>query len=170
MDLFGRKRVMAVDVAVANIRPLIASVQQTRGIPIGFWEDDYVLGFIGSMISFNLRAASRGSLSPHDEGLALSDVFSQVTNLNGQEIVQRYSARIRAVFLPTPDTGSEFYRGSDNAAVIWGYGGRILRNEEQNPAVNAAKALSTGQAQWVGGSDRELIAANLLGLFRVSCG
>jgi hypothetical protein len=63
IQMFGSKRRKAVRAAVDNIRPIIGIIQYNYGIPAGFWQDEYSMGFFGFLISFHMQRASRGALS-----------------------------------------------------------------------------------------------------------
>jgi hypothetical protein len=138
--MFGLKRKLAVQAAIDNVRPLIGTLQQYKGIPVGFWQDPYVIGFIGSLIVYHMNLASSGSLSnsnlsTEDKGRGLFEVFTTLSNINGLGITRNYTE-----LLTTRDP--EFLRGSHNAAVVMGYAMNNLTNEDDHQALMEAKAVA----------------------------
>lgn len=110
--MFGRNRRLATKHTVDAMRPLIAIVQSLYGIPPGFWRDDFVLGFMGFMVSFHVNFTSGRTLSTADKGYLLADVFTALSNMNGAEISRDYTHRA-TLAANNPD----FERGADNAAI-----------------------------------------------------
>jgi hypothetical protein len=109
--MFGSRRRKAVRAAVDNIRPIIGIIQYNYGIPSGFWQDEYLLGFFGFLIGFHLQRAAGGVLSQTDKGQGLADAFTELSNINGAAIARHFTT------LALAET-EDFTRGSDNAALI----------------------------------------------------
>jgi hypothetical protein len=90
--MFGSKRRKAVRAAVDNIRPIIGIIQYNHGIPAGFWQDEYLLGFLGFLIGFHMQRASGGALSQTEKGQGLADAFTELSNINGAAIARQFTA------------------------------------------------------------------------------
>jgi hypothetical protein len=150
--MFGSRRRKAVRTAVNNIRPIIGIMQYNYGIPAGFWQDEYLVGFFGFLISLHMQRAAGDALSQMDKGLGLADSFTEISNINGAAIARQYST---LAFAKTED----FKRGADNAALIALYSIGALRNESDNEHVKEAKHIVKKLG---GGNDRAQIAGILL--------
>lgn len=111
-NMFGRNRRLATEHTIAAVRPLIAVFQYHNGLPAGFWQDEFVIGFVGFMISFHANYTSGRKLSQEDKGFLLCDVFTALSNMNGQAIGQEYT-RLAMLTDKSPD----FEKGADNAAI-----------------------------------------------------
>jgi hypothetical protein len=148
--MFGNKRRNAIKVAVENIRPLLATYQHTYGTPAHFWTDDFVLGFVGYLAAYHMHHATQGTLSQVDKGHGLSEVLTQLSNLNGMELAKRFTEHVA-------EDSPAFAKGGDNAAVIASYIRGTLRNEDMNEDVQRAKKTLEG----TGKSDRSSVAAIL---------
>lgn len=110
--MFGRNRRLATEHTIAAVRPLIAVFQYHNGLPAGFWQDEFVVGFIGFMIGFHANHTSGRKLSQTDKGFLLRDVFTALSNMNGQAIGSEF-ARLAMLKDKSPD----FEKGCDNASV-----------------------------------------------------
>lgn len=134
--MFGSTRRKAVAQTVENLKPFIGSYQHGYGIPVGFWQSPYVIGFVGFLIGLNVNMASRGALSQQDKGQALLDVFSALSHENGAAIARRYT---ELVFAKEP----EFELAADNAMVFGGYALGILKDEDSHPTIVRIKEQTT---------------------------
>ncbi|MFC5354514.1 hypothetical protein [Azospirillum himalayense] len=133
--MFGIKRRAATKATVENIRPLVGLIQYTYGLPAGFWQDEYVIGFFGFTIGFNLKAAANGRLSDEDIGFGLSEVFTQLSNINGAEIARHYT---HLAFHKSDD----FKSGAENAALMCFFTYGILKDEDNYSSVREAKTFA----------------------------
>jgi hypothetical protein len=152
IQMFGSKRRKAVRVAVDNIRPIIGIIQYNYGIPAGFWQDEYLLGFFGFLIGFHMQRVSGGTLSQTDKGQGLADAFTEISNINGAAIARQFTT---LAFAETED----FKRGGDNAALIAFYTIEALKNESENEHVKEAKQIMEKLGE---GNDRAQIAGILM--------
>lgn len=142
-----RKRAEAA--AIDSVRPLLGTLHAAGlGIPHGFWESPYVLGYISYVMAFFMNQATEGKASPTVRGYAQIAAFTTLSNLNGAAIASR-SADL--AFARDP----EFNMGADDAALIIAYDARALLNEGQNPYV--MRASDNGKIR-----DRTLIGAILM--------
>ena len=150
--MFGSKRRKAVRAAVDSITPIIGIIQYNYGIPAGFWQDEYLLGFFGFLIGFHMQRASGGALSQTEKGQGLADAFTEISNINGAAIARQFTA---LAFAETED----FKRGGDNAALIAFYTIGALKNESDNEHVKEAKQIVEKLGE---GNDRAQIAGILM--------
>jgi hypothetical protein len=111
-------------------------------VPARFWSEPYIVGFFQLMISHHLKLATGGRLAGEDMGLALTDVFTALSNMNGVAIVRR------GLELATAND-SDFNRAADDAAAICYYQMRVLKNETDHPLVKVATrmAIASGKAK-----------------------
>lgn len=86
--IFRRK--VAKSTAQLAQQPL-AIFQVQFGIPVGFWQEPFVLGSFGSMIGTLASIISNGRLSETDKVLVLEDTFSKLSNLNGKSITGHFA-------------------------------------------------------------------------------
>ncbi len=152
--MLGIKRKRAVRQVVHDLQRVIGSIQHLHGLPAGFWTHDFVVGFVGTAAGVIFAGAR---LSTKDKGYALAEVFSLLSGLNGADIARHYVA--------AGDNESDDFRdGADNAAVVSFYMAGILKKEEQNESVVAARKLAEATALDRGDSevDRAAVAGCLI--------
>jgi hypothetical protein len=131
--LFTNSREKASRAAVEAIRPMIATLQHSIGLPAGFWIDPYAIGFVHFMIVWHAKLATHGKITGADLGFVLSDAFTALSNMNGVEIVRHSN---------TLENDPDFNRGADDAAAIAFYSVRNLKNEMQHDLVKRATAIA----------------------------
>ena len=153
--MFGHKRRKAAKAAVEAIQPIVGTFQHHYGLPAGFWQDPYVVGFIGFMIGHHAKTATHGKITGEEYGLAIGDAFSELSNLNGAKIMERYEN-----FALADPKIPDFERGADNSATICYYVMGILKNEAENEHVLAAKKMAEREGS--GPTDRQRIASYML--------
>ncbi len=110
--MFGRGRRKTTAHVVEEIRPLIAVYQHLYGLPAGFWHDEFVLGFIGFLISFHTNVTSKYKLSAEEKGYLLYDTFGALSHMNGKAIADEY-VRLASSHPKDP----MFEQGADNAVA-----------------------------------------------------
>jgi hypothetical protein len=135
--MFGRKRRKVVEHVTAALRPLVGTVQHTHGIPPRFWQDHFVLGFFHFMIAFHLKFTSGAELSLEDKGRVVSEVFTNLSNMNGVAI-----GRSATNLVTASPKSSEFESGCDNASVMAYYTYGMLKDADSNPHVLKAKEMA----------------------------
>jgi hypothetical protein len=94
------------------MQPMIGVVSSIYGIPSGFWQDDFVLGFLFLTASFHINHTSGIALSQEDKGQVLVDVFSRLSNMNGSAIVREAT---NAAY--EGERRPKFKKGGDNAHI-----------------------------------------------------
>ncbi|KYK47325.1 hypothetical protein A1D31_31675 [Bradyrhizobium liaoningense] len=129
--LFKSHRKVGAEAAVNAIRPLIATIQHNQGLPSSFWTNYYILGFFTFTAGHHIKLATRGSIKDAELSAAVGDALTTVSNLNGQELVQR-------TIQMSHNDEFDFNRDADDAAAICFYTMRILKNEAEHPLVTMA--------------------------------
>ena len=147
LGIFKSARVTATEAGIASIRPIVATIQHTHGLPSRFWMDPYVLGFFSFMIGHYAKLATKGSIKAEALGQVLCDVLNSVSNLNGIALSRRTTQLALEEDPP-------FNRGADDAATICFYSMRSLKNEPQNALVRAASEIAM-QSNDAGNSESE---------------
>jgi hypothetical protein len=143
--MFGNKKRKAVDHVTERLRPLMGIISHNYGIPERFWDDEFVLGFMLMMVSFHLNETSGLRMSQTDKGFVMTDVFSNLSNLNGAAISRR------AVDLAMQDPKSpDFELGGDNAHIC-AYASLGKVSDVGRPHVEAAKEIAAMQ-----GNERDI--------------
>lgn len=113
MIVFGGFRKKITSQTIEMVRQPYAIFQHAHGIPPGFWQDEFVLGFFGMMIGLASQALSQGRLSQTDKGYLLQDTFSALSNMNGAEITRRF----KELIYQQPQS-SAFRLGADNGEIV----------------------------------------------------
>ena len=122
--MFGSKRKKAVKHAVGLVRPLIDLFHEHYGSPAGFWQNEYVLGYVGFLLVFHINHTSGINLSVTDKGFALSEAFEALSNLNGAEITRNYTALAEQDEIPEvveAKTVADFAGMTDDRSAIAGH-------------------------------------------------
>ena len=154
--IFGRKRKLAREAAIAAIRPLIAANQIGGGLSTAMYFDPYVLGYLSSTMAWIIKLELKGRASAVDVGFAMQDAFAEVCNVNGAEAS-------RFVIELTEAQDIEFMLGGEHAsvAVLYSYG--LLRDEEGDPIVQDAEHLAKLMGgSMVGGNHRTAVGGAIM--------
>ena len=133
---FGSHRRKATEAAVNGLRPIVGVMQHSYGLPAGFWQDSYVLGFMHFSIGIFAKAATRGKVSGEVLGRVLADAFTGLSNLNGVAIANR--ATDLAI---SGDPG--FDKGASDASVVQGYALGMLKDDDEHDLVLRAKNVAS---------------------------
>lgn len=150
--MFGSKRRRAVAIATDAMRPLIAIVQEFKGLPPGFWQSEYVIGFMGSIINLHLRFSVPFQLGSSERAIALGEVYQNISNRNGAEFIRLFTN------LALADAGN-FKIGADRAHILIFYLMDKLKDEDRFPEVLSAKSNATDELGFV---DKGRVFTNLL--------
>lgn len=111
--MFGRSRKKITKQIIDMVRQPYAVLQANYGIPPGFWQDEFVLGFFGVMIGVLSKLIGEDRLSQADKGYLLQDTFSSLSNMNGVAIARRFSDLAHE----SPQN-EDFVRGADNGEIV----------------------------------------------------
>ena len=126
---FGRARKKSLQYTVDNLRPLVGAIQALKGLPAGFWQNEFVLGFFHFMIAFNCNTSGH-RLSVADKGHIFIDALTQLSNLNGRELVKRCTELAQQ-----SPKNEMFERGADHASMICHYSIGNLVRKRGDPAL-----------------------------------
>lgn len=139
--MFGNFRRKVTDQTIAMVRQPYAAFQSAYGVPPGFWQDEFVLGFFGVMIGLISGAIGQGRLSQADKGHLVADTFGALSNMNGAAITRRFNELV----LQQPQQ-PDFKRGGDYGEIVtlamFGKGSEMGR-----PAIEAAKDMAAAQGR-----------------------
>jgi hypothetical protein len=149
--MFGNKRKKAANFVIGRLRPLLGHLQMSRGMPQGFWQDEFVLGFFHFTIGF--QAAQSGiRLTQIDRGMILPEIYSALSNINGHKIARH--ATDLAMEYPMPH---DFKLGVDYAEICaLATVGKGVEHGRQ--FIETAKTAAAAQGQ---SRDTGLVAAHL---------
>lgn len=111
--MFGGHRKKVTDQTIQMVRQPYALFQNTYGIPQGFWQDEFVLGFFGVKIGLVSQALGQGRLSTTDKGRVLQDTFTALSNMNGEAIARRFGD-----FAREEPQSADFRLGCDNGEIV----------------------------------------------------
>lgn len=111
--MFGSFRKQVTQQTIQMVRQPFAIFQNAYGVPLGFWNDEFVLGFFGVMIGLVSKVAGQGRLNQTDNGLLLQDTFAALSNMNGVAITRRFSE----LALQSPQSQT-FRLAGDNAEIV----------------------------------------------------
>jgi hypothetical protein len=150
--LLGKQRKAAVRAAVEGLLPIIATVQDTHGLPREFWTDEYVLGFISFSISFRAKLATNGKIAGENLRYASLETLTALSNMDGAELLRRMTT------LAT-EGNIDFKRGADDAAAVQLYSRGILTN---HPLAQRAAAAIAGTGMVKGMGRRYQIAGMMV--------
>jgi len=114
--MFGSKRKRATKHTLDIVAKLISSHQKHQGLPAWFWDDEFVIGYIGFMIVFHSQITSNIQLSQIDKGRVLAEVFSNVSNMDDISLARKYASLSGLTV-----KNEEFERGQDYAAILCNY-------------------------------------------------
>ena len=146
--MFGSKKKRLITHVTTAMHPFIINTQREVGIPKLFWDDDYVLGFVGFCIAFHMNKTSRINSTPTEKGAALIEIMTNLSHMNGLPLARKYNK------LTAEKSNQDFEAGADNAATWIFYLYNALKDEQSNEYV--LKASNNGFIK-----DREIIGINL---------
>ena len=113
MQVFNKKK-KVVDHVFQAVQPMIATIQITSGIPSLFWNDDYILGFVGSTMIFHLTKTSPVKLKETDYGEVMLQSFERLSLQNGLPLTRKFFEFFKDI-QKAPD---RFNEGAENALLI----------------------------------------------------
>jgi hypothetical protein len=131
--MFGSKRRKLVDKVYHSVLPYVAAVEQSiGGMPPGFWEDPFVIGFFTFQVGLTLKLAGGDQLSPEEKGLATCEILGALSHTSGVQIT-----RSMTHLALSKDTQSG--RGADVAQLVSLYPMGMLKDGDRHPAVAELK-------------------------------
>ncbi len=147
--MFGGKKKRLISHVTNAMHPFIMNTQKAIGIPKQFWDDDFVLGFIGFCIAFHMNKTSSIKSSASEKGAALVEILTNLSHMNGLSLARKYNQ------LTIDKSSADFETGADNAATWIFYMYEAMNDENTNK--NVLLASKNGEI-----SDRGVIGTNLL--------
>lgn len=127
--IFGSKKHSGVSEDITkSVQPCIDRVSTKHGLPNGFWDDPYTLGFILGQINGWMAVLGGESLSVGDKGKVVVECFGALSGQKGKPI-----SEMSMVF--AQDKNTEFLRANQNGMFIAMYSGGKLPNSDQHAAI-----------------------------------
>lgn len=140
----------AAKAALEATRPIMNLLQSYvgPGIPPGFWEDPYVLGYLTALSLHFSKLATRNKIKGVDRVYVVAETLAVLSNMDGVALMGR-GTRF------SEERNPEYLRGIQDAWVSFAYAYGVLEDEDTNPIVIASKAAAKADGQ---AGDREAIA------------
>ena len=111
--MFNKKK-KVIDHVFHAVQPIIATMQITSGTPSSFWNDDYILGFIGSIMIFHLTKTSPIKLKETDYGEVIMRSFEKLSLQNGLPLARKFVEFFKNV----DKAPKRFNEGAENANLL----------------------------------------------------
>lgn len=131
--MFGGKRRRATKMALEAVQPILRTLEMSGGIPSGFWDDPYVLGYLGGTAAIFAKMTTQGKIAGESLGQVMITVYETLSGLDGVEISKK-------VLLLQSSNDKDFLKGLGNAdkTICVAYG---IEGYEDDPDVVEAKEL-----------------------------
>lgn len=131
--IFGSKKnqSLAADISKAT-RETVALVDNGHGVPNGFWNDSYVLGFLMGQINAFMSVFGGDGLSIADKGRVVVDCLGDLSGMKGKGISEQ-----SMVFASTEDP--DFMRANQNGMFIAMVQAEALPDAANNPVIAATR-------------------------------
>src|SRR5690349_8126481 len=97
--------------AVKIITPLIRMTESAGGLPTGFWEDPYVLGFLYGSVLASAQMVNQGKLKDVELGQVVLFTFRKVAKQNSRSVAERIRQLSKA-------QNDDFKKGIANADKV----------------------------------------------------
>ncbi len=137
------------------LQPLVALQTIHKGLPWGFWDHPFVLGYFAFFARFLIQDMY-GNVSPEVAGNAIASTLQRLSNLNGYALAEK-SARYSTPGESHPD----FEHGADMAAVLAFY----MRGKATEATMPYVTATITNLTKGDKKPDKGLVSSEL---FRVT--
>lgn len=152
------RRKKAVEAAVAALRPVIATAQMSGGMSTSIYYDPYVVGYLSFLASFFAKAETNNKASSTDVGIAMQTAFTNVCNVNGEEM-----AKYAVELIERNDEG--YFQGSNDASVACFYNAGLINESSDIELVReAVKFADAMGGSMLGGSREAAIGGALMQL------
>jgi hypothetical protein len=107
---FERRQIAAN--VTEGVMPYVQAFEARYGaLPTGYWEDDYVLGFVPALAGLFAKAITRGQISDSDQKEVVQDCLESVSRGFGAPIM----TRVHALMLTAP---ADFVAGAHAAGKV----------------------------------------------------
>ncbi len=118
------------------VQPMIDHVHTKHGLPTGFWQDSYALGYLMGQVNGWTSIFDGDGLSIADKGRILVDVFGALSGEKGKPISEN-----AMVYAQQEDP--DFMRANQNGMFMAMFAAEKIPNAEAIPAVVHAKQTIT---------------------------
>ena len=131
--IFGSKKnsSLANDISSAT-RVTVSMVEGQHGVPAGFWQDSYVLGFLMGQINAFMSVFGGDGLSIADKGRVVVECLGELSGMKGKGLSEQ-----SMVFASTEDP--DFMRANQNGMFIAMVQAEKLPDAANNPVVAATR-------------------------------
>jgi len=131
--IFGSKKNQSLTEEISKAtRTTMAMVENQHGVPSGFWQDSYVLGFLMGQINAFMSVFGGEGLSIADKGRVVVDCFGELSGMKGKGISEQ-----SMVFASSEDP--DFMRANQNGMFIAMVQSEKLPDAANNPVVAATR-------------------------------
>lgn len=132
--IFGSKKNQSLTEDISNAaRETLAMVENQHGVPSGFWQDSYVLGFLMGQINAFISVFDGDTISVTDKGRVVVDCFGELSGMKGKGISEQ-----SMVFAASEDP--DFMRANQNGMFIAMVQSEKLPDAANNPVVQATRS------------------------------
>jgi hypothetical protein len=133
--MFGSKKHKSLTDEVSNAtRGAVSLVENAHGVPNGFWQDSYVLGFLMGQINAFMSVFGGDSLSIADKGRVVVDCLGDLSGMKGKGLSEQ-----SMVYASSEDP--DFLRANQNGMFIAMVQAERLPDADNNPVVAATRNL-----------------------------
>jgi hypothetical protein len=94
--MFGFAKRRAAKAAIEHVSPIVRLLEASGGLPLGFWEDPYILGWINGFAMCVARAATNDKIGTADLGQVAIDTVTTLAGVKGNEVVELMRKLARA--------------------------------------------------------------------------
>jgi hypothetical protein len=131
--IFGsnKNKSLANDISNAT-RQTVSLVESQHGVPAGFWQDSYVLGFLMGQINAFMSVFGGDGLSVADKGRVVVECLGELSGMKGKGISEQ-----SMVFASNEDP--DFMRANQNGMFIAMVQAEKLPDAANNPVVAATR-------------------------------
>ncbi len=131
--IFGSKKNQELTNEISKAaRQTLSMVENQHGVPSGFWQDSYVLGFLMGQINAFMSVFGGESLSVADKGRVVVDCFGELSGMKGKGISEQ-----SMVYASSEDP--DFMRANQNGMFIAMVQAEKLPDAANNPVVAATR-------------------------------
>ena len=142
--------------ALNGVGSYVGIVQSSYGVPPGFWQNPYILGFLGEMAALFAQLAAGAKINGSDLQYLLQEVFA-ASNAKNFPTLQEYN-NIKM----TESTDAELQRGCGDATSVFLYASELHSDEAGDSLVTEATSLvDSGEVHFLG-TRRERVGAAML--------
>jgi len=131
--IFGsnKNKSLASDISNAT-RKAVSLVENQHGVPTGFWEDSYVLGYLMGQINAFMSVFGGDDLSVADKGRVVVDCLGDLSGKKGKGISEQ-----SMVYASSEDP--DFMRANQNGMFIAMVEAEKLPDAANNPVIAATR-------------------------------